>query len=360
VRTMFRLYLECGSVGALAEELARRNIASKVRSFASGRVKGGGPYSVGALAHFLKNRFYIGEVVYRGETHTGEHASIIDRPIFDAVQAKLAENARAQRIRVENSPAILMGRIFDDRGNRMTPSHSNKDGVRYRYYVCHTLLQRRKRDAGRVARVPAIQLEKLVVEAIRAEAQPDSEPKGDLSDRAVIDRYVARIIVRPDSIDIELREPTAVSAPSLAADAPVTAGPETSSTCATVISLPWSVPAFTSVKGVLHQPEAKPTLKQETRDAILLAIAKARSWIDDVASGYVRSFAEIAERERKVERHIRLLTPLAFIPPRTLAAIIDGTGPHGATVRALAQAVPYRWDHSPAGKLSEQSSNGGR
>ena len=53
---MFRLYLECGSVGALAEELGRRNIASKVRTFASGRSKGGGRYSIGALAHFLKNR----------------------------------------------------------------------------------------------------------------------------------------------------------------------------------------------------------------------------------------------------------------------------------------------------------------
>jgi site-specific DNA recombinase len=360
VRTMFRLYLECGSVGALSEELARRNIVSKVRTFASGRVKGGGPYSVGALAHFLRNRFYIGEVVYRGETHSGEHASIIDRPTFEAVQAKLAENAGARRIRVENSPAILMGRIFDDRGNRMTPSHSNKDGVRYRYYVSHVLLQRRKKDAGRVARVPAIQLEKVVVEAIRAKAWADTEPKGDLSDRGVIDRYVARIIVRPDSIDIELREPTAAPAPSLATIAPVAAAAAASSTCTTVISLPWSAPAFPSVKGVLHRPEAKPTLKQEARDAILLAIAKARSWIDDVASGCVRSFAEIAEREGKVERHIRLLTPLAFIPPRTLAAIIDGTGPHDATVTALAQAMPYRWDRNPAGRVSEQSSNGGR
>jgi site-specific DNA recombinase len=357
VRTMFRLYLECGSVGALAEELARRNIVSKVRTFASGRTKGGGPYSVGALAHFLKNRFYIGEVVYRGETHTGEHASIIDRPTFEAVQAKLAENARAQRIRVENSPAILMGRIFDDRGNRMTPSHSSKDGVRYRYYVSHALLQRRNKDAGRVVRVPAIQLERLAVEAIRAEAQLDTEPKGDLSDRAVVDRC---IIVRPDSIDIELREPTSAPAPSLATNTPVTAAAAASSTCTTVISLPWSVPAFSSVKGVVHQPEAKPTLKQETRDAILLAVAKARSWIDGLASRRIQSFAEIAEREGRVERHIRLLTPLAFIPPRTLAAIIDGTGPHDATATTLAQAVPYRWDRNPAGKFSEQSSNGGR
>jgi site-specific DNA recombinase len=77
VRAMFRLYLECGSVGALAEELARHKIMSKIQRYANGRIRGGGPYSVGALAHFLRNRFYIGEVVYRGETHAGEHEPII-------------------------------------------------------------------------------------------------------------------------------------------------------------------------------------------------------------------------------------------------------------------------------------------
>jgi site-specific DNA recombinase len=352
VRTMFRLYLECGSVGALAEELARRNVVSKVRTFTSGRVKGGGPYSVGALAHFLKNRFYIGEVVYRGETHPGEQQPIIDRCTFEAVQAKLAENARARRVRVESSPAILMGRIFDDRGNRMTPSHSNKDGVRYRYYVSHVLLQRREEDAGRVVRVPAVQLEKLVVEAIRAKAWPQTESKNGLSDRGVIDRHVTRIIIRPDSIDVELKEPTVSPAPTLAIEPPITAGAAASSTCTTVINLPWSAPAFASVKGVVHQPEAKPMLKQETRDAILLAVAKARSWIDGIASGDVQSFAEIAKREGKVERHIRVLTSLAFIPPHTLTAVMEGTGPHDATVTALAQAVPYRWD----GSLSNQFS----
>jgi hypothetical protein len=172
----------------------------------------------------------------------------------------------------------------------------------------------------------------------------------------VIDRYVARIIVRPDSIDIELMEPTVAPAPSLAPNVPVTVAAAASSTCTTVISLPWSVPAFSSVKGVLHRPEAKPTLKQETQDAILLAIAKARSWVDDLASG-VRSFAEIAEREGNVERHIRLLTPPAFVLPSRLTAIIDRAGPHDPTVTALAHAVPYRWDLSPVGLFSERSSD---
>jgi hypothetical protein len=147
---------------------------------------------------------------------------------------------------------------------------------------------------------------------------------------------------------------------SLATDASVTAGAAASSTPTTVISLPRTAPAFPSVRGVLRPPETKPTLKQETRDAILLATAKARAWIDDIASGRVHSFAEIAAREGKVERHIRLLTPLTFVPPRTLTAITDGTGPHDATVTALAQAVPYRWDGTPANRLSEQSSDGRR
>jgi hypothetical protein len=138
VRAMFRLYLERGSIGALAEELGRRNIVSKVRTFASGRSMGGGRYGVGALAHFLKNRFYVGVVVYGGDIHAGEHERILDRATFDAVQARLPENARERHVRVAESPAILMGRIFDDRGNRMTPSHSNKAGVRYRYYMCPT------------------------------------------------------------------------------------------------------------------------------------------------------------------------------------------------------------------------------
>jgi site-specific DNA recombinase len=110
-----------------------------------------------------------------------------------------------------------------------------------------------------------------------------------------------------------------------------------------VFSLPWSAPAFLAVKGVLHQPDVKPTLKPQIRDAILLAIAKARSWIEDLASGRVRSFAEIAQREGKVERHIRLLTPLAFTPPHTLAAIIGGAGSSDLTVTALSHTIPWTW-----------------
>ena len=69
VRTIFGRYLELGSVRALAEDLDRRGIRSKPRRRSTGRTVGGGRFGVGALAYLLKNRFYIGEVVYRGEVH---------------------------------------------------------------------------------------------------------------------------------------------------------------------------------------------------------------------------------------------------------------------------------------------------
>ena len=84
-------------------------------------------------------------------------------------------------------------------------------------------------------------------------------------------------------------------------------------------ALPWSPPLARRRKGVVHLP-ASHDLDSRDRDALLTAIAKARSWIDDLINGRVQSFDEIADREQKVERHIRFLVPLAFLSPRIVAA----------------------------------------
>src|SRR5881296_1972137 len=159
VRTIFARYLELGSVRALAEDLDRRGIRSKPRRLSNGRTVGGGRFGVGALAHLLKNRFYIGEVVYRGEVHRGEHEPIVNSALFEAVQGKLAAQAVAWRCRLRGSPAILSGRLFDHRGNRMTPTHTNKRGARYRYYLSQAVLQKKPQAPGSISRVPAADVE---------------------------------------------------------------------------------------------------------------------------------------------------------------------------------------------------------
>ena len=112
VKTIFQLYLELGSMSALIEELDRVGVRTKTNGLANGSTRGGTRFGVGSLAHLLKNRFYIGEVVYRGETHRGEHEPILDRHLFEAVQAKRVASSVPRRVRLKGSSAILTGRIF--------------------------------------------------------------------------------------------------------------------------------------------------------------------------------------------------------------------------------------------------------
>jgi site-specific DNA recombinase len=82
VRAIFVRYLELGSMGALMEDLDRRGIRTKARRRTDGRVIGDIRFGVGPLSYLLKNRFYLGEVVYRGEVQRGEHQPILDRTLF--------------------------------------------------------------------------------------------------------------------------------------------------------------------------------------------------------------------------------------------------------------------------------------
>ena len=52
---------------------------------------------------------------------------------------------------------------------------------------------------------------------------------------------------------------------------------------------------------------------------------------------------EIARSENKVERHVRYLAPLAFVAPRIVEAIANGSAPADLTVSMLARALPHPW-----------------
>src|SRR5215211_2702080 len=327
VRTIFARYLELGSIGALIEDLDRRGIRTKANGLADGCQRGGIRFGVGALAYLLKNRFYIGEVVYRGEVHRGEHEPILDRDLFAAVQAKLAATAVTRQLRLKGSPAILAGRVFDDRGNRMSPTHSNKVGLRYRYYVSHAILQKRKAQAGSIARVPAPDIEKLVLDGLRKHlaSMGETEDPTAIGDRDLIERHLERVIVKAQALELHLAVtnhlPAEIERPSVNGPGPCQRG--------SVTTLPWRSGSFAAVKGIVHAPCSKPAIKPESRDAVLAAISKARAWIEDIRLGRIACLAEIAEREGQCERHIRLLAPLAFVSPRI--------------VTAIAKALPYSW-----------------
>ena len=344
VRAIFGRYLELGSIRALAEDLDRRGIRSKPRRRSNGHTIGGGRFGVGALAYLLKNRFYIGEVVYRGEVHRGEHEPIVDSALFAAVQVKLAAQARARRRRLRGSPAILSGRLFDHRGNRMTPTHTNKRGARYRYYLSQAVLQKKPQAPGSISRVPAADVETLVLAALRNHLSASGAGK-QLSDndRDLVAHHVERVTLAANRIELRLRQIVEEAPPELGSNvsASVSSGPAIP--IAKTIAIPWTSPAAAAAKGIIRVPAHNTPMALSRRDVLLTAIAKARQWMDDLAHGRAASFAVIARREAKVERHIRLLVPLAFLSPRIVSGLLEGTAPARLTITALARALPWSW-----------------
>ena len=138
---IYRRYLRLKSVRALGIELAAAGIRSKRRVRPDGTEHGNQRFSQGALYLLLQNRTYRGEATHKGNAYPGEHSAIVDKPLWDAVQAVLAENrvARATGANTKQ-PSLLTGVLFDEAGERLTPTWSVKKGTRYRYYVSTSLV----------------------------------------------------------------------------------------------------------------------------------------------------------------------------------------------------------------------------
>jgi site-specific DNA recombinase len=224
----------------------------------------------------------------------------------------------------------------------MSPSHANKEGVRYRYYVSQAVLQKRKDEAGSNARVAAPDIEELVIAAVRHQVANvnrqvvpgQTSPLRELSDRDLVALKVERIVLRSRHIDITPRG-SAFPQGQGTADA--------SALASTTLHLPWTPTSASARKGIAWKPSAQANLDPATSELLLTATARARSWMNDLSEGRVNSFEEIARRENKVERHIRRLAPLAFVSPRIVEAITSGSAPADLTVTSLTSVLPHSW-----------------
>jgi site-specific DNA recombinase len=194
-----------------------------------------------------------------------------------------------------NTGSLLTGRIFDDRGNRMTPSTANARGVRYRYYVSCVLAQGRKNDAGSVPRVPAPEIEACVAAAIR-ERVPDASPQAQ---QELIASHLQRVTVHKQKLELRLR------ADEINEERRVT--------------IPWAFKPPTRKREILipHAASASRPIRAESRARLVEGIAKARLWLDQLVSGEIESTSNIAKREKCSERSVRMTLGLRFSAPRS-------------------------------------------
>ena len=169
VRTIYELYLECGSIVTTLKEIERRDWRNKLSITKKGKERGGRYFDKSSLFKLLTNITYLGKIRYKEEIHQGEHQAIVSEELWNNVNKKLKHNGKTGGIAVRNKfGALLKGLVRCVACNcAMTPNHTTKSGnKRYRYYVC-TNAQKRGWDSCPSKSIPAKQIEDFVIEQIK-------------------------------------------------------------------------------------------------------------------------------------------------------------------------------------------------
>jgi hypothetical protein len=352
VRTVFRLYLEQGSVRRVKEEADRLGLTTKLRPGKGGRMRGGKPLSRGYIYHLLSNPLYVGRIAHKGETYEGQHPPILDPKIWDAVQARLAANTRERASETRaGRPSPLRGKLFDEAGTPLSPSHAVKSGRRYRYYVSRDLIARSAESTPNARRkqwrLPAHELERLVGDAVTAhfadraaltrlvrDAEIEAERVPDLLGAvrdwtgAPLD-LVKRVELAPDEIAVHIDLSRFLGGEDVAVRHVISARIRRR-----------GVERRLVLDGAASGPRA-----QRPDPALIKAVVRAHRWFDDLASGRAGSFRDIAKAEGVTHRYVGHLMPLAFLAPDIVAAILAGTQPVDLTVEILTKRIdlPLGW-----------------
>ncbi|MEI9924222.1 MAG: recombinase family protein [Bradyrhizobium sp.] len=314
VRTIYQRYLDLKSFSKLVAELDRKGIVTKRRHTNVAKYNGGIPFTYGPLAYFLKNRIYIGEIHHGDKWFEGEQEAIVDRAIFERVQQLLKAKTQNRKIKRSESGALLVGKLYDDKGNRMSPSFSTKSGVRYRFYVSSALLRGRKEAAGSVSRIAATEIETAVLAALKNGKGSRSE-----SDIAAIE-MLERIIVSRDHLLIQMA----------ASDSDDTA-PE--------IKIARSADA----PGNATISEGSYRSKDPLNESLIQSIVRSHAWIRGLQNGTYDSIEALAEVSDLHPKVVRQALRLAFLSPVVSSAILDDGNRPKLSLALIPNKLPLAW-----------------
>ena len=334
VRTIFRSYLKLGSLNLLMADLRERGIVTKVRTLKTGETVGGIPFTRGPLAHLLRNRFYIGEVAFKGEVLPGEQPAIVDRELFDAVQAKLTEQVNNHKTTRMKSEALLAGRIFDDRGNRMTPEPRPQAAASSIDTICRPPCSRAKPNApDRYAGSRQPRSRRWSLDRFGS----ISSHRSRLTIGASSPTYVARVEIQQEQLVIQLAQIEKSGRRRAQGDSTLDVPwHKTPSTRRREMLLPASLP-----------PQQARPIRSETRATLIASIARGRRWLNELVADANANVESIAKRERCSVRQVNMTISLAFLAPDLVKAAIEGRLPRGIGVTRLRDA-PVEWSRQKA------------
>ena len=360
VRHVFARYCELGSVRLLKEELDRLGVRSKIRVSKDGVESGGQAFSRGALYTLLRNPIYVGEIRHKGVCHSGQHAPIVNRAIWDNVAQLLLERSTGSGARNSGTRScVLMGKLFDESGEGLTPSHAVKGDRRYRYYVSRSLM---KGPAARVDggwRLPAAEIERSVAAAAQSILDDQQTVISAIEEAALGSSRIAPLLKSAAawSERLQLDQDNALSSlidrvdldqdgMRLSIKLPLwnTGAPDGSSH----LSIKRHVPMQIRRRGVelrlLVNGGARASCK--TDQSLLRAVARAHCWFEDLVSGRRGSMVEIAKCNGVGKQYVSRLIRLAFLAPEMVERIAAGRQPPELTAQALRTGrpdIPVDW-----------------
>ncbi|MEM6891484.1 MAG: recombinase family protein [Pseudomonadota bacterium] len=167
IKALYDLYLEHGFIRVVKEYADPMDLRSRRRVRREERVSGGIRFDRGHIHHILTNPIYAGRIRHKGQVYDGQHSALIQPEVWDRVQQMLKDwSAKSRGTKRKAQLSLLAGKLFDETGDRLTPSHSRKNGKRLRYYISHRLVKDRSQKHPDAWRLPAAELERLIADLI--------------------------------------------------------------------------------------------------------------------------------------------------------------------------------------------------
>jgi site-specific DNA recombinase len=365
VREIFTLYLQLKCVRALQREAAKRGYKTRERAFKSGKASGGNAFGRGHLYYLLNNRTYRGEAVHKETAYGGAHEPIIDQQTWDHVQDLLQSNRIDRKAgKGFRDASLLAGILFDEKGNRLSPSHSTKNGSRYRYYVSQAVLQHEPDKAGATKRIPAQVLEDFVCRQIDlllknpaklADELCGKDCSSELTQKVVHASadYLAKsaALARRDSIHRSLltkvvisKEDVEIAFSRQGLRDMLKVGDQTQGQSDN--EHPIKRRSAIRIKhsgrpGKILISEFDPIPEQRHNENLINVIVRAHKWNKQFLAG--KTTREIGKTNDIHHSYVAASLRLAFLAPDITAAILNGKQPGALNVTKLYKPLPLDW-----------------
>ncbi|GHC60632.1 recombinase family protein [Neogemmobacter tilapiae] len=361
VKQLFQLYAELGNLRLLeirARELGLLPkskevlLATSGPDITSGAKPDTSPFSRGQLHYLLMNPVYTGRIRHKDQTYPGQHPAIIDADLWQQVQTKLMSASARPRGRspTPTEARVLAGKLRDETGDVLTPTHTQRHGRRFAYYVSHRLIAGGKDPTG--WRLPAEALEATVRQLVAAHLRAAAERHGLLVTPDVT--QATQIAARAQGLAEKLEADPPLLADLIAkldlgqgfvrislAQDPISAALEVSADHLAPDLLCFEQPFSLRRRGIETRMVAGERLPAP--DPVLIrALAEARLWVRTLREG--TSLAEIAKAAGRSEPYVRNRIPLAFLAPSLQAVILEGRQPPDLSLaRLIRDGIPMDW-----------------